>query len=613
MLAERKIPIFNTMIVRNFKGYIEGQDITKIPPGYLAYPSKNIIVAKEKVITRGGIENDGTAATGNNKIHSEFVWKDAVGGVRPIRCTGQKVQVKYNGKWYTIFESLDSGVTRVFFATWVDANGAFIKKRLFFVDGSANLYQWNGAIGVVESSTSNTATIAGASTCVQLGFDDGSAGTKQSLLHFIGSAVVANSTELQNNNPTAQDLVIDGTFDTTPVVGDVIMAKPVVFSNAIGATFMLDAIYSYKNHIIVANYDNVSLYFSNVGTYSAATGLDFTMPSAGSRTALTAILLRLDGNFTAMVSRKDVLWVSDADDWYKVTKNNAVNAYGLWVDVEKFEPGSRKGALPMACAKYKGDIIYMAQDKTLQHVTSVEILGTDDIRQLSSNIESLLNRVDMTDIRLYYIERAIYIICPQDSTLIMLDMVEGYFQPPQILPINCMSIIDGIKYGHHNAQDETYKLFSGRTDLGTPLEAVIGFGYISGQNSFRYVNQTIFGMSCRLTLDTNILVDHFFEENGAKSKTTTQVEGAKIKTFVVDDDVSWATHPYAERSWGGADMEVADLRRAMIFDKLDAISHFDYRPTITISGNEPEFHLLGWFVDDAPSDKKIGDDLFIKK
>ena len=135
------------------------------------------------------------------------------------------------------------------------------------------------------------------------------------------------------------------------------------------------------------------------------------------------------------------------------------NAYDLWVDVEKLETGEQKGALPMAVAKHKGDIIYVGQDKTIQRITTLEITGIDDIQLVSDNIEGFMQRIDVTDIRLYYIERAIYFIFPEDNTLLILDLVEGYFQPPQIFPIQCMSLIDGVKYGHHSARDETYKLF----------------------------------------------------------------------------------------------------------------------------------------------------------
>lgn len=603
------------MIVDNFKGYIEGTDITKVPVNNLAYPSKNVVVSKGKVVTRGGLVNDGTAVTVQEAVHSEFVWKDALGGVRPTRVHGQTVQVKYNDLWYTIYTALDSATVRVFFATWIDANGAIIKKRLFFVDGSTALYQWNGAIGEVASATSNSVTFA--TNADALGFDDGS-GTAQTILHFIGSATTANSEESQTSDPSGSaTLSISGTFNTTPIAADVIIAKPVKFADEVGSTFDLDFIYSYKNHIIVGNYDSVNLYWSHIETYSLSTALEFSMPVLASRTAATAIFMQLDGNITAIIANKNTLWVSDKDDWYKITKGIEQNAYGLWVDVEKVEVGELKGALPMAVAKHKGDIIYLSQDKTLQRVTTNEVLGTDDFLLLSDDVEDLLNRLDLSDVRLYYLTRAIYLVCPAESTLLILDMVEGYFQPPQIIPINCISVIDGIKYGHHNAENQTYKLFSGRDDLGTPIEAKIAFGYSHGEGEvkhpFRYKQHTIFGVSCRLTVDTTVETDLYFEEDGAKTQTNFEIDGALVKTYAIDDDVSWATHPYAERSWGGADMEVAELRRAMVFNKFNAVSYFDFRPVFTISGNDNEFHLLGYWIDDAYAPRKIGNDLFIGK
>lgn len=600
------------MIAQEFKGYIEGQDITKIPVNNLVYPSKNVIVSKEKITTRGGLENDGTLATVEEAIHSEFVWKDALGGVRPIRVHGQTVQVKYDGRWYTIFTSLHADTVRVFFATWVDNNGAIIKKRLFFCDGSTSLYQWNGAIAEVDTADTNTVNIAGTKTCAQLGFDAGNV-TAQKILHFIGNATTANSEEDQNNDPTAAALEISGTFNTTPVAGDVIIAKPVAFANEISSSFGIDVVYSYKNHIICASYESVNLHWAHMATYSLATGLDFTQPVAASRTALTAILMVLDGNFTAMISRKNVLWVSDADDWYKVTKSVEQNAYDLWVDVEKFETGERKGALPMAVASHKGDIIYMGQDKSIQRVTTIEITGQDDIKTVSDDVEDLFARLDADDVRLYYVERAIYIIFPQDSTLIILDMIEGYFQPPQIMPITCMSVIDGIKYGHHNTENSTFEMFTGKTDLGSAIEGVIAFGYQSGQHGFRYKKHTMMGVNCRLNPDTIVNVDLYFEEDGSKATSNFEIDGSSVKTYAIDDDVSWATHPYGTRSIGGADMEVSELKRAMVFNKFNALGYFDFRPIFRISGDQNEFHLLAWFIDEAVSERKIGNDLFIAK
>ena len=604
------------MIVKDFKGYRESADITKIPVENLALPSKNVFVNKGTVTTRGGLVNDGTADTGGTKVHSEHVWKDALGGERPIRCTGQKVQVKYNDKWYTIYSALDSEVTRVFFASWVDNNGAIIKKRLFFVDGSTAIYQWNGAIATVDSYAADVITISGTKTTGQEGFDAGDATAQTVIVYSLdGDGDVDDQDEYTySDDPTAgQDLTLDSTPSPVPVADDVVIQKPVKFADEISSIFDLDAIYSYQNHVIVTNYNTVSLYWSHVETYSLATGLDFTMPIVGSRTALTPILMQLDGNFTSMIARKNVLWVSDANDWYKVTKTVEINPYGLWVNVEKFETGETKGALPMAVADHKGDVIYMAQDKTIQRIYTVEVLGTDDISLLSDDVEALFNRLDSDDVRLYYVERAIYFIFPEDSTLVMLDLIEGYFQPPQIIPINCMSFFGGIKYGHHNAVDETYKLFSGKDDLDTPIEAKIGFGYQSMGHQFRYKQHTMFGVSCRLTPDTKISVQQFFEENAGKTETNFEIDGASVKTYKLNDDVSWATHPYADRSWAGADMSANELNRAMVFSKFNAVSYFDFKPEFTISGDTNNFHLLAWYIDDKVAPRKIGNDLFISK
>jgi hypothetical protein len=603
------------MIATNFQGYIEGADVTRIPVQNLAYPSKNVIVSKGKITTRGGLVNDGVAATVSEAIHSEFVWKDALGGVRPIRCHGQSVQVKYNNKWYTIYESLDSDTVRVFFATWVDNNDSIIRKRLFFVDGSTAIYQWNGAIAEVESYDSDVITLDIEGTALQEGFDDGT-GTSQSVRVFSldgDGAVDDTSDYVYNNDASGDTLSLTTTPDPVPVAGDVVIAGVKKFADEVSSAFDLDFIYSFQNHVVVGNYNSVNLYFSHIETYDHGTGLDFTMPAAGSRTALTPIFFQLDGNITALISRKNVLWVSDKDDWYKVTKTIEVNAYGLWVDVEKFETGENKGALPMAVTKYKGDLIYVAQDKTMQRISTVEVLGTDEIRQISDDVEDLLDRVDMDDVRIYYLERAIYLICPQDSTMIILDLVEGYFQPPQIMPINCMSVISGVKYGHHNTENQTYTLFSGRDDLGTDIEAVIAFGYQAGDHQFKYKKHTMFGVSCRMTVDTIVSVDTYFEENGAKTLQSIEIDGSVVKKFTTDDDVSWATHPYAERSIGGADMVVQDLARVTVFDKNSAIAYFDFRPVFTISGSKNEFHLLAWYIDQKKSERKVGNDLFIEK
>jgi hypothetical protein len=592
-------------VFKDFSGYREGEDLAKIPVNNLAYPSKNVLVHKGVIYSRPGIKNDGNAHTTDNKVHSEFVWKDAAGGVRPLRFTGQKVQVKYGGLWITIFSGLQSAVTRVRCATWVDSTGSIIKKRLFFVDGSDKIYEWNGAIAEVASYSSQNVTISGSSTLEQIGFDPGNVTPQDvQVVHFSGGAV-ANITEYATDDSMADGIMhLTSVPSPVPVAGDLLIASVVEHTSTL-AGFNKDEIYTYKNHVAVANLSSVRVYFSD-----QETKLDFSVP--GTTTALSAFFLNLDGFFTAMISRKNVLWISTEDDWFKITKLNEMNAYDQWVEIEKVEQAERTGALPFAVANHKGDIIFMAADKTLNRVTTLELVGTDEIKLISDEVEDLFKRLDLeTDVRIYYLDRYIWIISPNDSTAVLLDWIAGYFQPPQILPLSCISVIDGTAYGHSNVRDETFELMVGHNDLGTKIESVIAFGYYSHKSDLDLKEYKLFGVSGRTTKSAKATVVHYYEDDGGRAKNTTVIDGNEIKLFKLPDDISFGTHPFGTKPFAGDALPASNMGRFFAFDKHIAIPQFEYRPVFTITGDEAEFHLLSWMIDDKPSSTPIPSELFI--
>lgn len=613
------------MIVKDFKGYIEGLDISKIPLDRLAYPSKNVLCIKGKAYVRPGLKNDGFAAFGTTKISAEYVFKDAKGGSHALRTCGINLQLKKNGQWFTIYSGIDADALRVRFATWVDGNGSIIKKRLAFVDGSVNIHQWSGAVAEVASIATATITIAGDKTLLQLGFDPGNAANQHVLIvRFAGDGTVSDITDLQHDDDcTDQALHLTSTPSLTPAAGDLVIALPVAYANISG--FLKDDIYTYKNHLVVTSLESTSMYFSHIETFAVASGWTYAVPAAASRTALTAMQLELDGNYTAMISRKNVLWVSTADKWFKMTKLNDINAYDQWIEIEDFPQAERKGSLPFAVANYKGDMVFMSQDHTLQRVSTVEILGTDSLELLSDEVEDLLLRLDMTEIRLYYESRYIWIVCPADSTVLLLDMVgdaslgiDKMWNTPQIVPVTCMSNIDGVRYGHHSTRAETFEMFSGTNDLGVPIEAIIAFGYGSGDNQLGYKAHERIGISGRISPVTKTLVEQFFETDGAKAQDSFTIDGETATTYDLPDDVSWGAVPWASRSWGGADMDTTALKRFYAFSKYDAVSYFEHRPVFTITSRtvearEVEFQLLAWSIDQRESKEAVGEDLYIER
>jgi len=600
------------MIVNKFKGYLDGIDITKVPKGYLAYPSKNVFVHKGTIYTRKGITLLGQQSSVDNKVHSAKVWKtakSAIYGEIPLRVIGNTLQAylekwRDGAGWVDVFDGFDSNLVRVEFAEWIDTNTNIIKARLIMVDGSENIYQWNGGIAVVDSVNGNQITIKGTKTLEQLGFDDGSSTTQ---------TVTINGTEYTySHNPTSNTLTLDSTPSGISQ-DDLIIVKPLTHSSNLSG-FEKDHIFNYKGHLVIASLDSVDLYFSDVTKYNLGTGFDFTVPPPNDRTPATPMFFTLDGKITAMHERKGVLWVSTIDDWFKIKKLYEKNAYDEWATVEKVESAMRKGALPFAVSAHKNDMIFIAQDKTVLSISDLEVLQTDQIKLISDDVEGLLNRLDLTEARIYYHGRYIYVIVPQENIILILDAVEGYWQPPQLIPIQRLSVIDGELVGHSNTRDESFYLFKGDTDLGADIQSVISLGYFNFDDSmseFDYKKYKVFGLSGYISADTKVVCDMLYEMDGSEGNHKFSFDGNEIKKFRVIDDASLGKHPFGTRSWAGGDFEMKDLARFYIFDRSSATPFLEFRPQITVTGSD--FRLTAISVDIKLSKIEIKRDLFIKK
>jgi hypothetical protein len=221
---------------------------------------------------------------------------------------------------------------------------------------------------------------------------------------------------------------------------------------------------------------------------------------------------------------------------------------------------------------------------------------------------------------LYFFSRYIFLTLPRESTLLMLDMlgypeqnIGAFWQPPQVIPISHVQVIDGVRYGHSNSTNETFTLFSGESDLGTPIDTTISFGYFGGKNRHELMQFTRIGIDGRINEQTDASVSHYFETDGAKGRAETLIQGSKIKLFDIPDDVNWGAVPWAWRALAGAGLVTKSLKRFFVFDKIDALSWFEYRPQINIVGKAKQFHLLGISLDAENSTRKLENGLFISK
>ena len=162
--------------VSNFPGYVNQPDITNINPGYLIRGSQNVVLKdNNRIGIRKGYQLYGAANTSSVKpIVSSTTFTNAKGTEHMLRAYDDTLEYVYNDTWYTLLDSL----TSVDFH-WARNDywnvGEQVSEQLF-VDGTANIYSWNGAVTTYASSTSNTITKQGTSTWAEEGFIQGHRG-----------------------------------------------------------------------------------------------------------------------------------------------------------------------------------------------------------------------------------------------------------------------------------------------------------------------------------------------------------------------------------------------------------------------------------------------------
>jgi hypothetical protein len=169
-------------IVDDFPGYRAREEETKLPPGYLVYPSQNVVtnVAGRVQSVKGYAVDGDENTTPDNGIQSNFDFDNKKDARRNIRAgfldsntgTGGKVQYRYKHPitdavtWRDLITSL----TNVTFSFDKFFDTTDLVNLCLFVNGDGSVYEWNGAVVPLLSLTAATITIDGTPTVAQQGF-----------------------------------------------------------------------------------------------------------------------------------------------------------------------------------------------------------------------------------------------------------------------------------------------------------------------------------------------------------------------------------------------------------------------------------------------------------
>jgi len=461
--------------------YNSAVDPTNCDPRTLVVPSQNVLIDRQrKVHSRKGLSRKGIANKSLTPPRNAWTWNNSTGKELPQRFYDDELEV-YLGTvdtyaidaWTRVANSWST--TEIMRARpWWDATES-IDLQLMVV-GDDNVYEWNGAVAVVSSIASTTITKKGTTTFAQNRFYT----NRNKTLTCVRTGTEYTYTGGEGTT------TLTGIADTTGLIAnDILVQKIVTSADKPAADRTNDTIEVFENQLILGSYDDNEVYISNNDDYD---GFAYSSP----RIAGEGALVTLDGRSKGFGILGKYLLAFAKDSIFKVEYVEIAVSTTLTevLSIKKLNSGMDQGSFGPDTIIPIGDAIaYLSNEPALRYIQDPDQLGGTSPRTLSNPIKTDFDAEDFTNAFGAWHKNAIYLSSPVNSRLYILEFVEDadgklrrYWQPPQIVPVRSISVINGDLYIHSNYVPETYKLFDSYSDISSddvklPIHCIAAFAY----------------------------------------------------------------------------------------------------------------------------------------
>lgn len=535
-------------IVNNFKlGYRNREDITNLPPGVLIVGSKNVMTnVSERIQVRKGYELDGDVSSTAAAILASFDWLTRGNDEKHLRAgfltsagNDGKLQYRYvdSSTGAVTWRDLTTGLTTVAYNFTTFWNTTESLRECLFVNGTSNIYRWNGAVTTLSSTggsgpSSYTITKTGTDTWLDSGFY--SSANK--------SIVINGTTYTYTGGENTTTLTGVSPNPTAEAAGSVIHQAVVTTANSsmttITATFKNGLISTLNNQVFVGSLTSSVLWISKVNSYT-----DYSASTP--RQSGEGASLILDDNLVALVPQESYMYVSAGRDlWYNVNfslQTSTVETTYEQVNAQKLKTGRQQGAFSQACASHmKNNIIVVTKETTIDLIGRLEnYFGTPQTKNISDSIKLDVDSYNFDDASIFYHRFYIYVAVPKEGIVLVFNLATNSWESPQTLPISRFYIVDGDLYGHSYNTSESYKLFTGYADRvyagfeGYPIDAVASFSYQNFGSRTDYKRANALYMEGYVNQNTIINCTLTYELDGCATVRTFDINGSDTQIVCI--------------------------------------------------------------------------------
>lgn len=460
-------------------GYQTVEDPTNTDERYLIGPSQNVLIDQNrKIRSRPGFTRKGAGNTTATNIRNGPTWNTSKNTDLPLRFTDEFWQV-YLGTIDTVaidaWTQVKAGLSttaKMRVAFWYDDTEGI--DLALMVQGTAHIFEWNGAVAVVDSLPDGThIKKKGTTTWAENRFYT----TRNKV-----AVCVRTGTEYTYSAGEASD-TLTVTDSTGLIAGDILVQKVVDNTIASPANRNAHTIFEHQNQIFLGSEEDENVFISKNTNFNDFTYSSPREPGEGGLFTLTDPVRGF-----GQIGDDVIVFCGPSAAFKSVYQQISVGttlAESLTALPIK-SIGAKQGALNQESIVPLGNsLAYLSNEVALRLLESTNIGGELQLHTLSNPVKPDFDAETWTDAAGIWAENALWFTAPATSRVYILTYVEDadgkltrFWQPPQILPIQCWAIIDDVLHGHSNSVPETYVIFDGLSDyiagatIGEPNDKV---------------------------------------------------------------------------------------------------------------------------------------------
>lgn len=566
-------------------------------------PTAGVVTLAKSSVNASILSSFDWNSKGNSEIHMKagFLTSAANDGRMQFRWTDSSNNVY----WSDLLTGLTTASYN--FTTFWDTT-ELIRLSLF-VNGTSNIFEWNGAYDVVASTTSNTIVMT--NTIATTGFYS----TRNKVVTIRG----VDYTYTGISSKTLTGVTPDPTSGTATVyAGDIAVQKVVTTANSSftagpPSTFANGLISTLNNQVFIGSLTSAALYMSKINSF-----IDFSF-TANTRLPGEGATATLDDNLVAFVPQEDVMYVSAGKTyWYNTSLQQSSSYNGTTaITVEAFtvkllKTNPRQGAQSQGLvSKIKNYVVMVTNEPTLDKLGRLEdILGTPQTENISDSIKLDFDSYTFTSGRIFYWRYYMLVSIPTLGIFRMYNFNTKAWEAPQTIPVTGFYTVNGDLYGHSSVTSESYKIFSGYSDRattntkGSPYLAQVNFSYENFGTRTVLKNQNKFYVEGYISANTTMNCIINYELDGNLTQQTFSILGSDSTAVGLSNTSnSLGKFPLGEAGLGSqpASSLTGLPPKFRVIKTFPRFDFYECQFSFSILGADQNFQLLAFGTNAAPS------------